>query len=142
MRVSLHDFPHATKSAASRFFCLTNLLHFPFTMPSSSIFNSVLLRLLIFYTHTSPTVLYVMCFAFYFLQKNKKIIIFSSISCFHYYLYRRLMFLLSFFCLSSSHVESNVCLPTVDVPLLVCVYMFVAVGVCDFIVCDQSSNSI
>lgn len=40
------------------------------------------------------------------------------------------MFLLSFFAFLPSHVESNVCLPTVDVPFVcVCVYMFGCVRV-------------
>lgn len=93
MRVSLHDFPHATKSAASRFFAL--LIFFTFLMMPSSIFNSFASSANILHTYFSNHLIrYVFCI--FFSKKIKmKIIIFSSISCF-YYLYRRLMFLLSF----------------------------------------------
>lgn len=75
-----------------------------------------------------------MCFAFYFLQNKKKI--FSSISCFFFhYLYRRFMFLLSFRWLLLASNRTCFCLPTTW-----CV--FVCVCARDFIVSDQSSNSI
>lgn len=86
VRVSLHDFLHATKSACRCFAVFTNLASFPLWCHLQSA--------IVLHIHLRPC-LRVLCLHFYFLE-NKKNIIFSSISCF-YYLYRRLMFLISFF---------------------------------------------
>lgn len=108
-----------------RGFCgLTNLLLFLYDAFFFFFFSfsniSVASSAIILHTYISNH-LYVMCFAFYFLQNKKKI--FSSISCFFFhYLYRRLMFLLSFRWLLLASNRTCFCLPSTWC-VFVCVYV-------------------